>query len=74
MSLATKWKQREQTCGYQWKGGREGLEVWDEQRKTVIYMMAKQQGPTAQHKELYSISCDKAKWKIINIVYICMCV
>jgi len=37
----------EQTCGYQWKGGREGLGVWDEQRQTVIYMMDKQQDPPA---------------------------
>ena len=49
-----------QTCGYQGRGrlGREGLGVWDEQRQTVIYRMDKQ-GPTVEHRELYSTSCDK---------------
>ena len=25
--------------------------------------MNKQQGPTAQHNKLYSVSCDKTEWK-----------
>ena len=44
---------------------RDGLGVWDWQMKTGISRMDKQQGPTVQHRELYSISCDKPKWKII---------
>ena len=64
MSISTKQKQthrhREQTCGCQGGGrGREGLGVWDQQMQTSIYRMDKQQGPTAEHRELYSISCDK---------------
>ena len=27
--------------------------------KTIIFRMDQQQGPTVQHRELYSISCDK---------------
>ena len=27
--------------------------------KASIYRMDKQQGPTVEHRELYSISCDK---------------
>ena len=27
--------------------------------KIIIYRMDKQQGPTVQHRELYSIHCDK---------------
>ena len=65
MNLSAKQKQthrhKEQTCGCQ--GGREwerdGLGVWDWQMQTVIQRMDKQQGPTVQHRELYSISCDK---------------
>ena len=29
--------------------------------------MDKQQGPTVQHRELYSISCNKPQWKRIYI-------
>ena len=29
------------------------------------YRMDKQQGPTVEHRELYSISCDKPSWKSI---------
>ena len=32
--------------------GREALGVWDEQRQTIIYRMAKRQGPTVEHEEL----------------------
>ena len=54
-------RHREQTCGCQ--GGerweRVGLGVWDQQMETGIYRMDKQQGPTVQHRELYSVSCYK---------------
>ena len=51
---------REQTCGFQvgvW--GMEGLGVWDQQMQTIIYGMDRQQSPTVEHRELYSMSCDK---------------
>ena len=71
MNLSTKQKQthrhREQTCGCQGEGGwgRNGLGVWDQQMQTSIYRMDKQQGPTVEHREPYSISCDKPSWKRI---------
>ena len=40
-------------------GGRDGLGVWDQHMQTIICRMDKQQGPTVQHMELYSISYDK---------------
>ena len=65
MNLFTEQKQthrhRKQTCGYQrggrW-GGRDKLGVWDQQIHTV-YKIDKQQGPTVQHRELYSIFYNK---------------
>ena len=39
------------------RGG--GLGVWGEQMQTIIYRMDKQQGPTVEHRELYSVSCDE---------------
>ena len=63
MNTSTKEKQphrhREQTCGCRGVGGREGLGVWGQQMQTTVYSMDKQEGPTAQHRELYSIPCDK---------------
>jgi len=52
---------REQTCGYQGKEGRERevLGVWGWQMQIIIYMMDKQQSPPVQHREPYSVSCDK---------------
>ena len=53
-------RHREQMRGCQGGGewGRDGLGVWDQQMQTIIYRIDKQ-GPTVQHRELYSISCDK---------------
>ena len=31
--------------------------------QTIVYRIDKQQGPTGEHRELYSILCDKSKWK-----------
>ena len=47
-----------QTYGYQTgKGVGEGkLGVWDQQIQTTRYKIDKQQGPTVQHGELYSVS------------------
>ena len=65
MNLSMKQKQnqgrREQTGGCQGGGGweRVGVGVWDQQMQAGIYRMDKQQGPTVQHRELYSTSCDK---------------
>ena len=42
------------------KGGREELEIWDEQMQTIVYRMDKQQSPIVQPRELYSTSCDKS--------------
>lgn len=40
------------------KMGREGLGVWDQQVLIIIQRIDKQQGPTGQHGEIYSISWD----------------
>ena len=47
------WLPRGREGGEGWMGG------WDQQMQTIMYRMDKQQGPTVQHRELYSISCDK---------------
>ena len=64
MNLFMKQKQthrhRKQTYGYQrGKGvGGDKLGVWDQQIQTTMYKIDKQQGPTVQHRELYSIPCN----------------
>ena len=71
INMPTKQKQshryKEQTYGCQEEEGweREGLGVWDQQRQTIIYSMEKQQGPSVQHREIYSIFHDEPQWKII---------
>ena len=52
-------RHRGQTCGCPRGWGREALEVWDEQMQTIIYRMDKEQGPTAEHRDLHSIPCNK---------------
>ena len=73
MNLFTKQKQthrhREQTCGCQGAGGREGLGERDQQMQTIICRMDKQQGPTVQHRELYSISCNNFNGKVSEKEY-----
>ena len=65
MNLSVKQKQthkyREQICGCQGGGGREwdGQGVWGWQMQTITFRMDRQQGPTVQHRKLYSVSCDK---------------
>ena len=39
--------------------GKDKLGVSDWQIQTTAYKIDKQQGPTLQHRELYSISCNK---------------
>ena len=71
MNLPLKQKQthrhRKQTYGCQGERGwgRDGLGTWGQQMQTCIYKMDKQQGPTVQHKVLYSVSYDTPKWKTI---------
>ena len=40
----------------------------------IIQRMDKQQGPTVQHKELYSISCNKSNGKEYKKECVCVCV
>ena len=35
------------------------LGVWDQQIQTTVYNIEKQQDPTVQHRELYTVSCNK---------------
>ena len=44
---------------------RDRLEVGDQEIQTTICKTDKQQGPTVQQRELYSISCNKPQWKRI---------
>ena len=43
----------------EWGEGREGLEVWDQQKQTNIYRMDKWQGYTVQHKKLNHFANQK---------------
>ena len=52
-------RHRKQTCLPKWKEAGDKLEVWDWQIYTTIYKLGKQQGLTVQHRELYSICCNK---------------
>ena len=53
-------RHRGQACGFQEREDvNDGLEVWDYQMQAIIQRMDKQQGPTVQHSELYSVSFDK---------------
>ena len=65
MNILAKQKQthryKEQTCGFQ--GPRMVEEGWSESlaladANSHINTMDKQQGPTIQHRQLYSTSCD----------------
>ena len=60
MNLSMKQKQIHRETDLLSKGGccqRDGLGVWDQQMQTSMCKMDKQQDPTVQHRELYSISC-----------------
>ena len=62
MNLYTKQKyihrQRKQAYGNQWENvERDKSAVQDKDIHTTIYKIDNQQGPTVQHKELYSIYC-----------------
>ena len=38
---------------------RDGVGGWGEQTQTIIYRMDTQQGLIVEHREQYSLSCDK---------------
>ena len=58
-------RHRKQTYGYQ--RGKLGVGdkfgVWYQHLQTAVQKTDQQQAPTAQHRELHSISCDKPRWK-----------
>ena len=59
--------------------GKEGMGVWDQQRQIVIQSMNKQQDPTVQHRELYSIFYDhnrkeNGKEHICVYIHIYVCI
>ena len=53
---------REQTGCFQGGSGWQRVEVgvWDQKMRTGKYRMNGQQSPTVQHREPYSISCEKS--------------
>ena len=53
--------------------GRDRLGDWDQQMQSILYKMDKQQGPTVEHRELYSISCDNHNGKDCEkeCIYVC---
>ena len=63
----TEWQTQKQTCGCQVGAGRG--QAWSESLGSedanyfIYNRMDKQQGPTVEHREPYSISCDKPQWK-----------
>ena len=68
MNIFTKQQQtcqhKQQSYGHQRGGGtRDKLGVWGQNIHTTIYETGNQQGPTLQHREIYSISCNNLKWK-----------
>ena len=44
---------REQACGHQGGGERDGVGVWGQQTQTITFRMDKQQGPTVEHTGNY---------------------
>ena len=46
------------------------LTIWDQQIQTTIYKIDNQKGLTVQHRELYSVPCNKLQCKRIKDVYI----
>ena len=52
------------------RGAAEGCNgVFDEQMQTGIYRLDKQESPAVDHREIYSISCNKPSWERI---YMCV--
>ena len=46
-------------------GGRDKSGAWDEHIHTTVYKIDNQQGPTVEHRELYSIFCNNLNGKRI---------
>ena len=40
------------------------LSIWNQQMQTIIHRLNKHQGPTVQHRDLQSVSCDKPSQNI----------
>lgn len=60
LSMKQTQRHRGQTCSCQGEGrGGEGMEWQRECKPSYVDGMAKRQGSTVQHRELYSLSCDK---------------
>ena len=57
----------EQASGCQGGWGREqdGQGVWGQQMQTITFRMDKQRGPAVQHSELYPITCDRTRQKMV---------
>ena len=51
----------------EWGLEREGLGSGDQQMQTIAQRMDRQQGPTEQHRELYSVSWNQPQWKRICV-------
>ena len=62
--LRNKKTQREQTCGCQ-RGGGVGEDELGFTDVNYWFRMDKGQGPTVQHRELYTVSCSNLSWKRI---------
>ena len=45
-----------------------GVGVWDQHMQTIIYKMDKQEGPTVQQREQYSISYINHNEKIFKVM------
>ena len=65
MSTPVCWANTQETDSQLPKGveERDGLGVQACKMQTSIERMDKQPGPTVQHRELYSTSCDKPLWE-----------
>ena len=59
LSVKQTHKHREQTVVAKTGGGHGERWIGSLALQTIIYRMDKQQGPTVEHRRLYSISCDK---------------
>ena len=51
-------RHREQTYGYERGKRQDKSGAWNQQIQTIMYKIDKQQGPTVQHRELYSLHCN----------------
>ena len=59
LSMKQTHRHREQTCGCQGWQGNGWIGSFGLADANYYYRMDKQQGPTVQHRELYSVFCNK---------------